>query len=227
MDKILIIDDDEMLNAGVCFHLEKGGRQPVPAYDLKTAEAVLKKDTIALILLDVNLPDGDGISFARKIREKTNTPIIFLTAQDMDEDMIRGFEAGADDYITKPFNIKILMQRMEAILRRCRKEEKNMVYCCKNLQVDFASMTVRKGGKPLTLTPTEFKLLQAFCRNPGQVLTREMLLDKLWDSEGNFVDEHTLTINISRLRSKISDEKNSYIKTIYGMGYQWTEGEDE
>ena len=141
--------------------------------------------------------------------------------------MIRGFEAGADDYITKPFNIKILMQRMEAILRRCRKEEKNMVYCCKNLQVDFASMTVRKGGKPLTLTPTEFKLLQAFCRNPGQVLTREMLLDKLWDSEGNFVDEHTLTINISRLRSKISDEKNSYIKTIYGMGYQWTEGEDE
>jgi DNA-binding response OmpR family regulator len=227
MDKILIIEDDEMLNAGLCFHLEKGKKEPVPAYDLKTAESYLKKETYDLILLDVNLPDGDGFTFARKMREGINTPIIFLTAQDMDEDMIRGFEAGADDYITKPFNVKILMQRIEAILRRCQNREEGTVYRCKNLWVDFQSMTVKKGGEPLILTPTEFKLLQIFCRNPGQVLTRETLLDKLWDSEGNFVDEHTLTINISRLRSKISDKENTYIKTLYGMGYQWMEGKHE
>ena len=173
-----------------------------------------------LVLMDVNLPDEDGFSLGRRIREKSSVPIIFLTANDMDEDMIKGFEAGADDYITKPFNIRVVLQRIQAILRRCE-GTKLSVMNCGNLEIHFDRQTVLKQGRPLVLTPTEFKLLSKFCSNQTQVLTRQVLLEDLWDVDGNFVDEHTLTINISRLRSKISDDKFSYIKTIYGVGYQW------
>ncbi len=221
MQEILIIEDDELLNDGLCFNLQKAGLRPTPAYNLKQAKEYMDRQDWSLFLLDVNLPDGNGFRFAEEIRRKSPAPIVFLTAQDMDEDMMRGFEAGADDYITKPFNVKIVIQRIQAILRRCEKTEKKT--CCRfgNVEVDFPSMSAKKDGKPLALTPTEFRLLKVFLDNPGQVLTREVLLEKLWDQDGNFVDEHTLTINISRLRGKIEDENVSYIKTVYGMGYQW------
>ncbi len=223
MENILIIEDDEMLNDGLCFNLQRAGLHPVPAYNLRQARAYMKEQEFQLFLLDVNLPDGDGFHFSEEIRSGSSAPIVFLTAHDMDEDMIRGFEAGADDYITKPFNIRIVLQRIQAILRRCEPAKEEQVYRCGSLEVDLGNRTVSKNGEVLTLTPTEFKLLQVFIRNPGQVLTRQVLLDKLWDQDGNFVDEHTLTINISRLRGKIEDDNNSYIKTVYGMGYQWME----
>lgn len=128
---------------------------------------------------------------------------------------------GADDYITKPFNIKIVIKRINAVFRRSEASRKEL-FVCGNLEIDFEKRTASKNGEPLILTPTEFKLLQLFCKNPGKVLTRKILLESLWDNEGNFVDEHTLTINVSRLRSKISDESSDYIKTIYGMGYEWS-----
>lgn len=224
MEKILVIEDDELLNSGLCFHLQKAGYHAMPAYCLEQAASFIEQQW-SLFLLDINLPDGNGLSFAKKIRQKSMTPIVFLTAKDMDEDMISGFDAGADDYITKPFNIKILMQRIQAILRRCEPKNTECPISFGELTIDFETMEVKKGNSLLFLTPTEFKLLKIFCKNPKQVLTRKLLLEKLWDQDGNFVDEHTLTINISRLRKKIENDSDTYIKTVYGMGYQWIKEE--
>lgn len=222
MEEILIIEDDELLNDGLCFHLQKNGYRPVAAYNASEAYALAADKNWSLFILDINLPDGNGINLAKKIKQKNNTPIIFLTARDLDEDIIQGFDAGADDYITKPFNIKILMRRIQTILRRCGNHNKEKTTLLSgNLEINFETMAVKKNNGLLALTPTEFKLLSIFCNNPGQILTRQVLLEKLWDIEGNFVDEHTLTINISRLRKKIEDGSGTYIKTVYGMGYQW------
>lgn len=220
--QILIVEDDSALAEGGRLNLEIAGFEAKTAYSRRAAEALLEKGAFDLILLDVNLPDGNGVDFAGKIRGKQNIPIVFLTARDLDEDMIAGFQVGADDYITKPFNIQILVQRVKAVLRRYQGEggEETTLHVG-NLLVDFEGHIVTKKGKPLSLTPTEFKLLVKFCRNPGIVLTREVLLGEFWDQDGNFVDEHTLTIFVSRLRTKIADEQFTYIKTVYGTGYRW------
>lgn len=227
MSRILVVEDDQLMNGGICFNLQSCGHEPVPAYDLKSAEAYIKAQDIDLILLDVNLPDGNGFDFARQMKDYNEKPLIFMTAHELDEEIMTGFELGADDYITKPFNIKIAMQRIQAVLRRAGGTAKTNVYKCGHLTVDFESHTVTKNGEKLMLTPTEYKLLYVFVKNPKAALTRNLLLEKLWDSEGNFVDEHTLTINISRLRAKIADQNYKYIKTIYGMGYRWIGEADE
>ena len=219
--KVLVIEDDEMLNAGMCFNIQKAGHEPISVMDLTSAEPYIKNQEIDLILLDVNLPDGNGFDFAKKISEYNQKPLIFLTAHELDDEVIKGFELGADDYVTKPFNPKIAMQRINAVLRRSDGFPKTTVYSCGNLHVDFDTHTVKKNEEIIHLTPTEYKLLYTFVKNPNIALTRSLLLEKLWDSEGNFVDEHTLTINISRLKNKIADDQYTYIKTIYGMGYQW------
>ncbi len=221
MKKILVIEDDEMLNAGMCFNIQKEGYEPISVFDFTSAQPYIKNQEIDLILLDVNLPDGNGFDFAKKISEYNQKPLIFLTAHELDEEVIKGFELGADDYITKPFNVKIAMQRINAVLRRVEGIAKTSVYVCGNLYIDFDTHMVKKSGEIIHLTPPEYKLLYTFVKNPNIALTRSLLLEKLWDNEGNFVDEHTLTINISRLKSKISDDQYTYIKTIYGMGYQW------
>ena len=225
-NKILITEDDAVLAEGVKMNLEVSGFTVLIAHNIKEASACLTEENICLLILDVNLPDGDGVEFARNLRTRQKLPIIFLTAKDMDEDMIAGFQAGADDYITKPFNIQVLIQRVGAVLRRYQPLEEEMTAMkVGNLSIDFESYTVMKQGKMLSLTPTEFKLLAMFCQNPGIVLTRQVLLETLWDKEENYVDEHTLTIFVSRLRGKISDEKFTYIKTVYGTGYRWTGAE--
>ena len=221
-NKILITEDDAVLAEGVKMNLEVSGFTVLIAHNIKEASACLTEENICLLILDVNLPDGDGVEFARNLRTRQKLPIIFLTAKDMDEDMIAGFQAGADDYITKPFNIQVLIQRVGAVLRRYQPLEEEMTAMkVGNLSIDFESYTVMKKGKMLSLTPTEFKLLAMFCQNPGIVLTRQVLLETLWDKEENYVDEHTLTIFVSRLRGRISDEKFTYIKTVYGTGYRW------
>ena len=228
MELILIIEDDDILARGVKFNLELAGFFADTASDLK--EAKRKLDDVRgtgsgwqLMIIDVNLPDGDGFAFAGSLRKERDIPVIFLTARDLDEDVMRGFEAGADDYITKPFNVQILVQRVRAVLNRYRAgNEKKGRLKTGNLEIDFKSWQVWKRGEELTLTPTEFKLLKKFCDNPGIVLTRTVLLEALWDKDGNYVDEHTLTIFISRLRSKLADGVHTYIRTIYGTGYQWT-----
>ena len=224
MKSILVVEDDEMLGASLCYNLELEGFKTTLVQSFEEAGKKIEEKSWEMVILDVNLPDGDGFSLA-KIRLKDRTPLIFLTACDLDDDILKGFELGADDYITKPFNIKIVIKRINAVFRRTEVSRKEL-FICGNLEIDFEKRTATKNEKPLVLTPTEFKLLQLFCKNPGKVLTRKMLLESLWDNEGNFVDEHTLTINVSRLRSKISDDTFAYIKTIYGMGYEWTGEKD-
>ena len=178
MERILIIEDDDILAQGVKFNLELAGFFADTASDLK--EAKRKLDDVReigtgsgwqLLILDVNLPDGDGFAFADSLRKEYDIPMIFLTARDLDEDMMRGFETGADDYITK-----ILVQRVRAVLNRYRAgNEKKERIKAGNLEIDFQSWQVWKNGDELTLTPTEFKLLKKFCDNPGIVLTRAVL----------------------------------------------------
>lgn len=222
MSKVLIIEDDEILNAGLCYSLQKRDITPYPAHTLSEARKLLSADSFDLILLDVNLPDGNGFEFARRITAECTTPFIFLTAHNQDEEVIGGYHLGADDYITKPFSIRIVMEKIAAVLRRCGSGQKENETCvCGNLVIDFNDRLVRKNGEILALTPTEFDLLQFFCLNNKQILTKEILLEKIWDNKGNYVNEHALTLNVSRLRNKIADDQFSYIKTIYGMGYKW------
>lgn len=221
MTRVLIVEDDVMLNSGICYNLELNGYYAEPKYNMKSAIEVLESNTYDLIILDVNLSDGSGYDICRHVRKNSSVPIIFLTACDLEEDAIRGFKIGADDYITKPFSINIFMQKVEAILRRCGANKVNSIYEEGRIKIDFSKLVVIKPEKIINITPTEGRLLRIFVKNKGQVLTRKILLEKLWDDDGNFVDEHTLTVNINRLRNKIDTSETKYIKTIYGMGYMW------
>lgn len=227
MSKVMIIEDDEILNAGLCYNLQKRNIEPFPAHSLAEAKKLLSENSYDLVLLDINLPDGNGFQFAQEIIVHYEIPFIFLTAHNLDDEIIGGYHLGADDYITKPFSIKIVMEKIQAVLRRCGGQKETALYSCGNLTIDFDNRIVRKNGEILSLTPTEFDLLQFFCKNRRRILTKELLLENIWDSKGNFVNEHTLSLNISRLRNKISDNKFGYIKTIYGMGYKWVGTEEK
>lgn len=218
--KVLIIEDDEIMNSGLCYQLQKKDIAAYPVYTLKEAKSLLDGQRFDLILLDVNLPDGNGFDFAGEL-VGCDTPFLFLTAHSLENEVINGFQLGADDYITKPFSIKIVLERIQAVLRRCGAKEDAGFYSCGRLSVDFKNRMVKKEGEIVSLTPTEFDLLKFFCLNRDQILTKEILLDTIWDSKGNFVNEHTLSLNISRLRNKIADKDFGYIKTIYGLGYKW------
>ena len=226
MSRVLVIEDDEILNGGLCYNLQKRGLTPFSVYTIKEARKLLSQETYDLILLDVNLPDGNGFRFAQDTVAQYEIPFIFLTAHNLDDEIIEGYHLGADDYITKPFRIQIAMEKIQAVLRRCGGRDAESRYFCGNLDIDFEKRTVRKCGDLLALTPTEFNLLQFFCKNRRQILTKDMLLENIWDSRGSFVSEHTLSLNISRLRNKIADDKFDYIKTIYGMGYRWIGAEE-
>ena len=191
------------------------------------ADEALARTEYDLVLLDVNLPDGNGYDLCRIIKpEHPDTLVIFLTANDQESDQIRGYEVGAVDYITKPFSIGALLRKIRAMFamlehRRSAKE----LYDDGRLFLDFSEQTAALNGSSLTLSPLEYRMLYLFYKNPKQVLTRQRLLEKLWDAEENYVDEHTLTTLVSRIRGKIEAEGDTYIKTIYGMGYQWMGGE--
>ncbi len=221
MKHILVVEDDIMLNSGLCYNLELDEYQAVCVHDTATAWEKIKDESFDLIVLDVNLPDGSGFDLCKKIKAIQEVPVVFLTARDLEADVMVGFELGADDYITKPFNINIFRKKVAAILKRSEKSARKNIYVCDELAIDFDKMTAAIKDKPVIFTPTEYKMLKVFTNNPNILLTRQILLEKLWDFEGNFVDEHALTVNINRLRSKIETEDRKYIKTVYGMGYLW------
>ena len=178
-----------------------------------------------MALFDVNLPDGSGFDLCREVKERSpNLPVLFLTANDLEEDVLKGFDLGADDYITKPFRLPILKKRVEVALRRGTLPEKGtwQGYDDGFLRLDFTALTAVRGGEVLSITPNEYKLLRVLTSSPGMVITRRLLLEKLWDKDGNFIDDHTLTVTVNRLRSKIEDGTHTYIKTVRGMGYIWT-----
>lgn len=226
MTTLLIVEDDMSLNKGIALTLAQDGIGIEQAYDLKTAEKRFAKGDIDLIVLDVNLPDGNGLEFCEKIRRTSRVPVIFLTANDMESDIVLGFELGGDDYIAKPFSLMVLRSRVMAVLRRSRShyEEKLTIG---PLVLDFENMEFRKRGLSLSLSKTEQKLLKMLVLNRGRILTRDQLMERVWDREAEFVDENALTVTVKRLRSKIEEDpsKPEFIKTVYGLGYVWAEGD--
>lgn len=229
MKRILIVEDDNLLNKTLAYNLASDGYDITSVLNAKAASDKLTVAEYDLVLLDINLPDGNGYDLCKLIKpEHPDTMVIFLTANDQESNQIRGYEVGAVDYITKPFSIVALQRKISAMFAMLEhhKPPKD-IYDDGRLFIDFSEQTASLNGRSLSLSPMEFKMLNLFRKNPKQVLTRGRLLEKLWDSEENYVDEHTLTTTISRIRGKIEADGGTYIKTVYGMGYQWMGGEKQ
>ncbi len=223
--RILVVEDDQLLNHTLCYNLKIVGYIVDTAITKTAAKKLCKKQEYDLIVLDINLPDGNGFDFCREIKEAyPDTAIIFLTANDMESDMLKGFELGADDYVTKPFPIHVFQKKISALFSRMKKQSFADCFDDGNLWINFSDMTASLAGQPIFFTSFEYRLLKVLIKNTQTVLTRQVLLEKLWDVEGNFVDEHALTAAISRIRNKIEKTDTSYIKTVYGMGYMWIGG---
>lgn len=216
--RILVVEDDLALSAGLCFELDSNGYLTVAAYNCRKARQLLQEDPFDLAIMDVNLPDGNGFDLCREVKEiKPELPVIFLTANDLDQDV---------DYITKPFHMQIFLRRVEVAIRRGNKATVAPAdrWTDGFLLLDFGALTAVRGGEKLSITPNEYKLLKALTEHAGNIITRQLLLERLWDCDGNFIDDHTLTVTMNRLRAKIECDDHTYIKTIRGMGYIWTGG---
>ncbi len=227
MKRILIVEDDALLNKTLAYNLVSDGWDVTSALNAKTAADLLPKTVYDMVLLDINLPDGNGYDLCRLIKpEYPDTLVIFLTANDQESDQIHGYEVGAVDYITKPFSIGALQRKIRAMFAMLEHHKPARdIFDDGRLFLDFSEQAASLSGRPITLSPMEYKMLYLFCKNPKLVLTRQKLLERLWDINEKFVDEHTLTTSISRIRGKIEADGDTYIKTIYGIGYQWTGGE--
>ena len=219
---ILILEDDENLNRGIAFTFEKDGYQTISANSIKEGKELLQRHKADLIILDLGLPDGNGTDLCKEIRTYSNVPIIMLTVCDLETDEVSGLLAGADDYITKPFSLSILRARVEALLRRTEAKSRHIISSGR-YRLDTDTCKFLRGEEEIPISVTEFKLLSFFMTNAGQVLSKEQILSALWDNAGNFVDENTLPVNISRLRAKMEDDPKNpkTIKTIHGLGYIW------
>lgn len=225
MKTILIIEDDENLSRGIAFAFENDAFGVVTANSIANGQAAFNKGNIDLIILDLGLPDGNGFTLCKKIRETSNVPIVMLTAQDLEIDEVSGLQSGADDYITKPFSLSILKARVNNLFRRTDNEKQCGIELGK-YRLDTALCKLYVSGTEVAISATEFRLLYYFMQNAGQISSKKQLLAALWDNDGNFVDENTLSVNISRLRSKIetNPKKPQTIKTVHGLGYVWIKG---
>ncbi|CZR97326.1 Transcriptional regulatory protein CseB [Clostridioides difficile] len=221
MEKILIVEDDTILNKTLSYNLTEDGYLITSKFTAISALKSIMEYKFDLIILDVNLPDKSGFELCKEIKMNCDIPIIFLTANDMEYDMIKGYELGALDYITKPFNINVFKQKVKALLNHITIKTKQDCYDDGYLEINFSELSANINGNQIIFTPLEFRTLKLFTENPKNILTRKILLEKLWDIDANFVDEHTLTSVISRIRSKIEKDNFQYIKTVYGMGYMW------
>lgn len=226
MRKIIIADDEELIRNLVCDFMEREGYLPLQASDGEEALALFDEhpDT-ALVILDIMMPNIDGWEACRKIREKSSVPVIMLTARSQEFDELMGFEAGADDYVTKPFSPSVLMKRI-AVLLRHEVSDKGDVIILDNLKVDQSAHSVWIDGQPIMLTLKEYSILLKLLVNPSRVFSREQLLDDIWGYDF-YGDVRTVDSHVARLRTKLGDWGSLHIKTIYGMGYKIEEGADD
>ena len=223
---IFLIEDDEALAEGISFMLEKEGYETERFSACSDSRRALEQTQPDLILLDWNLPDGDGLMFCREISEKWKIPILMITARDMEIDQVMCLESGADDYIAKPFSLAVLKARIVALLRRQGgQSEKAGQLISGQIRVDNKEMRAWKEDEELDLSLTEYRILKYFLENKNQVLLKEQILSHVWDNGGKFVEENTLMVNIRRLRTKVEKDAShpEYIKTVHGMGYLWEE----
>lgn len=225
MVQLLIIEDDRELNQGLCKALKTEGRQSISCQNLKEAKDQLSCGEVSLILLDINLPDGSGLDLLREIKEATpELPVILLTANDTDMDIVDGLEQGADDYITKPFSLSVLRARVNTQLRKRIAIEKDQVVQIDHFSFDFINMVFYANDTKIELSKTEQKLLHLLVENRGQVMSRGNLVDRIWTDGSEYVDENALSVTIKRLRDKLGAQE--YIKTVYGIGYCWVKKDE-
>lgn len=219
LKQILLLEDEENLNQGICFKLKKEGYQVFQAYTIAEAKLVFLKETIDLVICDITLPDGNGLEFGEFIRSRSNAILIYLTAMDQEIDIVNGYDTGADDYITKPFSVNILTSKVNAFMRRLNASVEGC-YISGDIELSTKDMQVKKGGKRISLSKTELLLLLHLLKNSGQILPKENILESIWGNDGQFVDENTVPVNISRLKNKLHTES---IENVRGLGYIWTE----
>ena len=221
MQKILLLEDDKSLNRGITLTLQKAGYAVASAFTLAEAKEFLEEEEYSLIICDITLPDGSGLELGRKIRELGSTYFIYLTALDSEIDMVNGYETGADDYITKPFSLMVLVSKVNALMRRIDStEEYKSVMVCGDMELNLREMKVYKRGKEISLSKKEMQLLTYLWENAGQIVSKDSILGHIWDVDGQFVDENTVTVNISRLKNKLLTDA---ISNVRGLGYIWTE----
>lgn len=224
MNRILYIEDDLSLIDGLKYTLETNGYIVDNAQTVKEAYSFYQNNNYDLLLIDITLPDGTGFDICKKVRSQSSTPIIFLTASDEEVNIVRGLDMGGDDYITKPFKLNELLSRIKALLRRSTQFSKtDTILEANGIKIDIAERLVWKKDTLLDVTLVEYKLLCLFMRNPNHLLTREVILDRLWDGNGNYVDDNTLSVYIRRLRNKIEETPNTpqFLLTERGFGYKW------
>ena len=215
MKHILIIEDDTSLREGLSSALRSDTTAVYAAADLASARRILCERTFDLILLDCNLPDGSGIDLCREVTAVQDIPVIFLTVRDAEIDEVTAFRAGTCDYVKKPFSLTILQERIAAALR---KRSPNHIYEDSRFRFDFTELTFSADGQRVILSSTEQKLLAVFCNHKGQILERQMLVDKIWSCDSDYIDENALSVTVKRLRDKLGTD---CIGTVYGMGYVW------
>ena len=222
MKHILLLEDDAALGQGIRFALENDGIHVELCTALSQAQSILPGKDFDLLILDVNLPDGSGLDLLREVRRTSAVPIILLTANDLETDIVYGLESGADDYITKPFSVSVLKIRLQNILRRKgeRNEAVQTTITSGDVTLDLRTFRAFSQGEELDLSMTEFRLLQFFLENKNRALLKEQILQRVWDVDGNYVEENTLSVNVSRLRRKLGKDR---IRTIQGIGYLWEE----
>lgn len=217
---VFLLEDDEAIGIGLKYSLENEGYTVTIATSVKSAFEIINKEKFALYILDLTLPDGSGYDVCKKIKSIGDFPVIFLTAYDDEVNVVMGLELGADDYISKPFRVKELIARIKSVLRRYNRESKGIIKIG-NVLINTNKATVFKNGQEVILTAMEYKLFLILLNNHGNILSRNKLLEYIWDVEGDFVNDNTLTVYIKRLRDKIEDDPSApmIIKTIRGLGY--------
>ncbi|NLN87541.1 MAG: response regulator transcription factor [Syntrophomonadaceae bacterium] len=221
--KILFVEDDKVIAAGLCYSLTQEGYSVTHCLNVEAAKMMLSENSFDLAILDLSLPDGSGYYICRMIKARADIPVIFLTAIDDEVNVVMGLDMGADDYITKPFRIRELLSRIKSVLRRYDKTEPAQTLLeFSGLKIDTARAKVYKGEQEISLTSLEYRLLLIFANSEGRVLSRNQLLEGLWDVAGDFVNDNTLTVYIKRLREKIEDDSQNpvIIKTVRGLGYK-------
>lgn len=224
MAKILLLEDDESLNRGISLKLTKEGYEVLRAAGVSEAKKLLSETQVELVISDVMMEDGDGLTFCRELRQRSNVYVIFLTALDQEVDIVNGYDAGADDYITKPFSLMVLISKVNALMRRIgQKEENRQILSSGSIRVDCREMKAYKDGQEIPLSKRELQLLIYFLENSKQIISKEQILQSVWDVDGQFVDDNTVPVTISRLKKKMAGEEElEYIKNVRGMGYLWT-----
>ena len=219
---ILILEDDTALCSGIELALAAPGRQFTSCHNIASAKAAVQINTPDLYILDINLPDGSGLEFCIELRAAGySAPILMLTANDTELDMVTGLQSGADDYITKPFSLAVLRARIDALIRRASHGETKTA--CGGFTFDFETLRFEKNGQAIELSKTEARLLQILFTNKGQTLPRERLLELIWQDGTEYVDENALSVAVRRLRAKLEDDPSNpqYVKTVHGIGYKW------